>query len=280
MIKNGVCAAVIIYNPSQDYIENLKSYSDQVQMLIVFDNSESQSIQRKLQIIKISNAHYEWFGKNMGVGYALNCAVRYTKKYNLHYLLTMDQDSRFCQGSIAELLIPLKSEGKAVLSFPALTTNNPHISSPSIYKYKKISITSGMLLDTQKLKNELYFKEDFFIDGIDTEFCLRLFKSKKKIIQATHVCMKHELGSEKILRIFGLKISVTHHSSTRVYYHIRNGIRICKHHPSFTLSFLIRTSKEILKLIYFSKNIRNEIFIVKKALIDGFQNIGGVFHDN
>jgi rhamnosyltransferase len=72
------------------------------------------------------------------------------------------------------------------------------------------------------------FREDFFIDGVDQEYCLRLRHYGYKVILAHNAIMTHSLGSPIIKTFLGKVFIPTNHSSLRYYYFIRNGIYIAR----------------------------------------------------
>lgn len=61
--------------------------------------------------------------------------------------------------------------------------------------------------------------EDFFIDYVDTEWCLRALGHGYEIYADTNVCMKHTIGDNNI-KFLVWKLPV--HSALRRYYRMRN----------------------------------------------------------
>jgi rhamnosyltransferase len=80
------------------------------------------------------------------------------------------------------------------------------------------------------------FRDEFFIDYVDTEYCLRLKEYGYKVIIAPKIIMKHPLGYYKPSTIFEFLFGqpvVSNYPAFRCYYWTRNGIivsleQLCK----------------------------------------------------
>ncbi len=97
------CGCVVLFNPDDSVINNIKSYINQLEYLYIIDNSpidHSEWIKQNLR-----NASYQYYGfkENLGLAFALNYACKKAIKDGFDYILTMDQDSIFENNSVEKL---------------------------------------------------------------------------------------------------------------------------------------------------------------------------------
>lgn len=102
MSEVSLAGCVIVYNPDKDVIDNIATYIGSLEKLYVVDNGNGEIIVQQLSS-KYSNITVIEHKENMGIAFSLNevlteCNDKYT------HLLTMDQDSRFTEGSIEKYL--------------------------------------------------------------------------------------------------------------------------------------------------------------------------------
>lgn len=93
-----LAACVILYNPDNDVCSNIESYIRQTDKLFLVDNGNGAAVinyltQKYNNIITIEH------DENRGIANPLNEVLKCVEnKYD--FLMTMDQDSRFCDGSM------------------------------------------------------------------------------------------------------------------------------------------------------------------------------------
>ena len=92
-------------------------------------------------------------------------------------------------------------------------------------------MASGTLLSADAFEKTGPFREEFFVDSIDADYCLRLRKNGFKNIIAFDAMMTQRVGSGgKMKKFLWKKILVTNHSAKRCYYMTRNGLILVKEH--------------------------------------------------
>lgn len=89
-------------------------------------------------------------------------------------------------------------------------------------------ITSGSLLNKEAYLTIGLFREDYFIDFVDKEYCLRAEKYGYKIIKIRSQLMFHTIGKSTQHNIFGKHKWTTNHTADRRYYMTRNHIAILR----------------------------------------------------
>lgn len=217
-------AGIVTYNPDIERLkDNLRNVSRQFNKIVLFDNcSENmKQIERLLQeysdrcVLINSN-------KNMGIGYALNRIMEYAEKQNVNWVLLLDQDSVIPANMLEQYLKMQKLESAAVVC-PQICDKNSkqfvenRIEGADIDEIG-ICITSGSYNKVEVWRKLGKFREDFFIDSVDNEYCIRLYFAGFKIYRNNNVVLDHELGKT---RQHFIK-NTTNHNPMRRYYIARN----------------------------------------------------------
>lgn len=226
---------VVVYNPNNSVFDSINSYIDDLDCLYVVDNSLSDNSKmfNNKKIKYIPNMD------NLGIARALNIGAENAISDNYKYLLTMDQDSKFEKKGLSKLkyLIDnyekndelVKSFGKNVDKvgiFTPVHVINGDVSimgiSSSRYDSPVNVMTSGNIINLDLYKKIGGFKDWFFIDCVDFDYCLNLRRHGYNIIRANDIILHHELGSYVQKKMFGKTYSTFEHNYIRRYYIVRN----------------------------------------------------------
>lgn len=245
---NDILAVVILYHPDHDLRSRVDTYIDHVAKVVLIDNSEPpvqlSPWSDKIQVIQ-NHA-------NLGIGTPLNIAAAMAIEQNFDWLLTMDQDSRFKEGSFEELKsIALGSTGDVALVTPFHFT--PKATPPTFSertKKIKLTMTSGNLLRLSAWKTAGPFNEQLFIDSVDHEYYLRLRKNGFTILRANNSILLHPLGEIHYSKFLFLKLKTTNHSALRRYYITRNRLYVSFKYFFSDFWFFFRESRELIKSFF------------------------------
>ena len=248
---------VILYHPdTEDLIENIKTYINNITTLLVFDNSELYNKELEISLVNISDKiKFTHFGENQGIAKRLNQAIEYATKSNASFLLMMDQDSSFRLGDFVSYVAAIKSslvENVAQFGINCQPAFTPVSDSPQ----SVISlITSGSVLNLKHIQQVGMFNENLYIDFVDTEFSHRINNKGFINLQFTNIILKHSIGNRIEARsLFTFKKSLRIiHSPIRVYYIIRNGL------------YLLYSNKECTSIQ--KKDIKRTMMVVKNDFI-------------
>jgi rhamnosyltransferase len=224
----NIAGVVILYHPDKsNTIENIASYANQLNKLYIFDNSEPSSIEvhKDLAHLKIP-IEYISTGTNEGISSRLNEAAHKAIQEGYDFLLTMDQDSSFEQGTFEQYLRLFDAYDKEKVAQFGVNCDPKHIPISTIPFNADSLITSGTILNLSVFKHLGNFDEKLFIDFVDVEYSLRASYMGYQNIIFSNVIMKHALGYLKLGRSFKnfKKTLRILHSPIRVYYIIRNGL--------------------------------------------------------
>ncbi len=253
-----VSGVVVLYHPDDSIVKNIQSYINFIDNLYVVDNSGLICSDIVVSIKKIRNCVYVNNEENLGLGRALNIGAEMALDNDADWLLTMDQDSRFCEGALMYMLQWLNNnyiDNVGIVSPVHKIADYTVIPDNKIID-ASIVMTSGNLLNLEAYVKVGAFREDFFIDYIDHEYCLRLMSSNYKILVHCNSILEHNLGQSRYVYFFGL---VTNHNPVRRYYITRNRLKVIKDYwltqPIYCIKDVKFFLSSWLKIILFEKNV-------------------------
>lgn len=270
MKKLKVAGVVVLYNPTNDDIGNIKTYIDDVDILYVMDNSIKENKERLPKNKKIK---YIFNNNNLGISEPLNRAAEMARKSNYNWLLTMDQDTKFRKGIIPKLKeIILNTDCSNIGIVTPWHNTKLKVEKPKTkIDYPLDVMTSGNLVNLDIHKKLGGFKEWLFIDGVDIEYCLNLAKNNYKIMRLNSLKIDHNLGDITYRKIFKKDLLITNHSAIRRYYQCRNYHYIrdmyVKDFPDFC-NILVKVKATIFGIIFYENNKLAKI----KAYYKGYKD--------
>ncbi len=252
-----IAAVVTLFYPNSTHFKNINNYLESVDKLYVIDNTPKKNVKKFLpQNKKIEYYSYD----NLGVAKALNIAAKLAQK-EYTWLLTMDQDTVIQKSVIEEMkqIIKKKNMDNIGIVTPWHKTKLLVEKPTEAVDYPQDVMTSGNLLNLVIWEKIGGFFEDFFIDGIDIEYGLRLKKNGYKIMRLNYLEIEHDLGN-----IFYIKGKLcTNHSGIRRYYMNRNYHYIYDMYKDTDLNFCLflkSNYKTMLKVILFEKNKFSKVY--------------------
>jgi len=218
-------AAVVVYYPEWEaFCENLKSYPQGVDGVLVVANSPLRKEQldylAQAGIVLLENP------ENVGVAQALNQAALYAIRQGFKWLLTMDQDSAFGQvkkGAL-EQAMHLAPPKTAAIGVESLRTPE------AVPRFVPAAflLQSGTLFHLETWSELGPFLEPLFIDAVDHEYCLRARKNGHRILQYPSIPLIHQLGQTYKLPAWlfvfhrHTKTGISYHSPEREQFIFRN----------------------------------------------------------
>lgn len=266
-------AVVVAYNPDyEDLRRNICSYYSDVEKLIIWNNTPTESNDEVMKQLNLEEFDIEvrGDGENHLIAYPINRVIEFGLESGYTHLLTMDQDSCFDKGSVAKYR-------EVISGYPA------DIYGVTYYRDEKDSndseepipvdyvIQSGSIYNLEMFKTVGLFREDYGIDQVDHEICLRARRfGYGNVVKLPNIYMHHIMGYARRNR-FGVKIS--NYSAFRRYYLSKNIIMISKEYPEFyhISKRWVRKHvyKEIFKIALFERNRIKKISAIRRGIADG-----------
>jgi rhamnosyltransferase len=283
MEKLKIAGIVTLYNPTDQDIKNIDTYIDDIDRLYVIDNTEGKD--NKSRIPSNEKIKYIFKNENLGVATALNMGAKNAIEEGYKYLLTMDQDTTFKPGVMKKLkevinntdmskigIVTPWHHTKLIDKKPETETDDPHD-----------VMTSGNILNLDIWQKIGGFKDWFFIDGIDIEYCMNLHKNGYKILRVNSVEIDHNLGDLFYKNIRGRLFLCTNHPPIRRYYIMRNYHYILDMYkdvePSYCYS-LVSQRHNMIGVLLFEKQKIKKIRKYIQGLRDYKKGIKGKYPYN
>jgi rhamnosyltransferase len=271
---------IVAYNPNYiDLVKNIESYITELDCLIIYKNSEI-IIEDELHVKFGENVMFLGSENNDGIGKALNEGVCFAKKNGFTHLLTLDQDSYFKNGHLADFRKIIEFDMSHIINgvfIPNLVYSNQLLITDQEEPYNVTDgITSGSIFPISLFDKVGGFNNFLFIDGVDFEFCYRIkseYGFNTILFPAIHLV--HELGySTKSL----LGFTKINYSAFRTFFLVRNHILLWKKYPNlYRFEYKMTLIKEyiiyrIAKVLLSEKDKWNKIISICKGLHQGFSN--------
>jgi rhamnosyltransferase len=230
--QHKVAAALIIYNPGHNLLQNMGSYYPFVDKIYVFDNSEQAAA---IDWALYEKVEYHHDGENRGLPERLNAAAQKAIADGFGWLLTMDQDSSFSEQDMNRYLdgfYRFEKKSEVAVFGPVHSEDLPGLKSKGEWQEADSLITSGALTSLACHQQVGGFDEALFIDAVDFEYGIRAKGAGFRLVQFTQVFMQHEVGRmvrrSSIKSLFLVKKSKSLHPPIRYYYMLRNYLYIQK----------------------------------------------------
>ena len=273
-----IAGVVVLYNPDVDYISNINSYINDLDLLYVIDNSN-----KKNKILDSKKIKYIFNNNNLGVAKALNMACDMAIEDKYKWILTMDQDTKFNDGVIKEMIKYIKDNDTDDVGIVVPWHNTKlDLEKPKEKIDNPLTVmTSGNLVNLSIYKKIGGYNEDFFIDGIDIEYCLRLKKNNYKIVRLNYIEILHDLGDIEYHKFFGKKYLTTNHNYIRRYYISRNYNYIKRDYYDIAPEYcepLNHLKLRLFRIILFEKDKYRKIRNIIRGIKDYKKGIVGKYN--
>lgn len=222
-----IAGIVTLYKQDDDILDNINSYIDCIDKLYIVDNNDNDNFKNKINDSKIE---YLPNYKNIGVATALNIGAKSALKDGYKWLLTMDQDSCFEDKDSVKKMIKYLEENdtsKIGLITPWHVINTGVVKPKEEIDHPLEVMTSGNIINLDVYTEVKGFKDEYFIDDIDIEYCMNLNKNGYHIDRLNYISLNHDLGDITVKRILGRTFTCSNHNYIRRYYMVRNTYYLC-----------------------------------------------------
>jgi rhamnosyltransferase len=274
-------AVVVLYHPDISIVENIKTYQN-VNTIYAVDNSEVKNYELIEQLKIFNNLKYIDNGGNQGIAHALNVGAKLAIENGSNWLLTMDQDSKFEENGLKNLIKCLENLIQKNKMVGIVAPAHKKIEHIDIQK-ELVVMTSGNIVNLLAYLEVNGFEEKLFIDAVDYDFCLKLKLAKYDVLQCNNSLLIHQLGESKLVKIFGRKITIFTHSPIRRYYMTRNALYLWRkyfmNYPFFIIKKIIGFQRNLIEIVLFSEEKYKDIKMLLRGIQDFCRNKYGKFED-
>jgi rhamnosyltransferase len=292
-------ALIVTHHPAHEFFAGLPILLAQFDRVLIVDNASAEETRLML---RQAAAQFEaqhltilFNFENRGIASALNQGFRWALDQGYEHLFVLDQDSRPASNMTRELLQVYEAHPRreriAIIA-PRIVDELTGETAPVVrwhgFQLRKdvpradvlenvaLVITSGSLNNLSIYKKLGPFRDDFFIDYVDTEYCLRARANGFEIVLASQAVLYHRLGDQRMKHISKLTLRPTFHSPRRWYYMHRNRIRMAGMYflrfPNWVIYDLFVGIYAFLKMLAYEDHKLQKIWAVFLGVFDGITN--------
>lgn len=245
---SNICAGIVLYNPDITRLkESLASIIKQVPKVFLVDNGSVNLYEVEKLVEDNPEVEIIPLGENMGIAAALNEICRSAAVRGYEWALTLDQDT-ICPEDLVENLYSATGDEIIGIVCPAVKYEGLNMvvcnDEETVCEIKGC-MTSASLTNIAIWDKVGGFREDYFIDYVDNEYCKRLRVNGYKILRVNACQMLHQLGDARTVKFLFMKFTGSYHNPVRCYYMIRNNIVFIREYKKE-----ISLMKEWIKVIY------------------------------
>jgi rhamnosyltransferase len=224
--------------------------------------------------------------QNLGVARALNIGIQRAATLGYSWVLLLDQDSRVDPDLVRTLLgiqmaFPDRERLAVVGSnYDDVTEREgggiEHHSLGDPWEEVEFVITSGSLLPLAAYSAIGPFREEFFIDYVDEDYCRRAKAMDYRLIRSRRHLMSHAIGSPTRHKMFWMEKWTTNHSPDRRYYIARNNTVLLREYGNFragtwALKSLSRCLRQCRRIALYETMKTRKIVAVLHGWWDGIR---------
>ncbi|MBO0925298.1 glycosyltransferase family 2 protein [Cellulomonas sp. zg-ZUI199] len=229
-----VVAVMTAHRPDPHIVEVVQAVRDQVDAIVVVDNTPAGVPGADAYLTPDDRLTLLANGHNAGLAVALNRGVAAAP--DSEFVLFMDQDSVLDAGVVDGLVALMDDDPRIGLAGPAPWDPqedrylDPRTRLRDDVADMAVIITSGMLARRSVMEVVGGFREDFFVDCVDQEYCLRVRAAGRRVVQDKRILINHSLGGTRWYGWGPLKFRATHHAAWRIYWVARNTMIMLREH--------------------------------------------------
>jgi rhamnosyltransferase len=279
-VQQNTCAVIVTFHPDKNFPERLQLICAQFPLVVIVDNgSNSATVLMLEQQAATSNVLLSLNAQNFGIAKALNQGIELAKSSGFDWIVTFDQDSNL-RPNLLQILFDIYAEsggGNVLIGANYWDAHKGRdliqCKNSVVFQQRKTLITSGTLMPLCLFETIGLFKENYFIDSVDHEICLRARASGWRILISCTPCMSHSIGANiSDTNWLRKKISFTH-SPTRKYFIARNTIFTVKQYllqePLWCCKQIFRLSADFIAVILFEQKKMQKIGALLVGLAHG-----------
>ncbi len=216
-------------------------------------------------------------GRNLGLAAALNIGLA-ALPAETGAVLLLDQDSVIPDGLIDGLAEDLDDPSIGVVGPSPVDATSGKVYETLAGRHGRLDdrdmvITSGMLLRRSCLERVSGFREDFFVDYVDLDFCLRLRRAGVRIVRDLALELPHSIGDVRVHPFLGGSARIGHYAAWRHYWIARNGTILIRENvramPVWAITNTLFMSRWFMQLVLFEPSRRTHAAAFLRGLRDG-----------
>jgi len=281
--RENTGAVIVTYNPDPGLDERLDKVREQVCAVLIVDNASYEAREMIERCAALETVDCIWNQTNLGLATALNQGVEWAGRKQLKWLLTLDQDTVLNERAVevlSEAFDDCGAKDKVAIvggNYVDRLTGVPFIPTLAEDGCKWIDvptvITSGSVLSLEAAEVVGPFRDDFFIDEIDDEYCLRCRREGFRVILSREPVMEHTIGYPRYYRFLWKKLISPGLSPLRRYYRHRNHVVMIREYrrlePGWVKFSINVRLKELILVALLERGRVSKLWYALRGIVDG-----------
>lgn len=280
LIMKDILIGVVTFNPNlQRLQENLDNIYYQNTDIVVYDN-DSDNFNDIEALVKNNypRIRLKKNNANRGLGVAYNWFFHLAEKECYQWVMLLDQDS-VCDEKLVEQYRKHLNDDPSVAMYTCLivdrnSTNSKSTNDVSDFDgaYLDVSrcISSASIMRTSVFSEGCEYEDDFFIDKLDFDICLKILEHNYKIRLLNYKGLIQEIGQSQDHKLFGHTVTVYNHSAFRRYYMARNDVLLARRHKNRSLIKSIgKETFDIICVLIYEKDKKRKFNAYLSGMLDG-----------
>jgi rhamnosyltransferase len=280
----AICAVMVTYRPDSELFNRVAKIVPQVGETLIVDNGSLEScvdqikkIADQLGVRLILNS------ANEGLARAINQGAQWAASQGYRWILMLDQDTTVapdmveslaeivCSDPDAQRLAIVGSNFRDKVT-GRLSTTVARPGEPGATE-TVTAITSGSLVSLSAFQALGGLRDDFFIDCVDHEYCLRARARGFRVMITYRPLMEHPIGNFTYHRFLGRTVRTTNHAPLRQYFMARNLLIMIREYarkePRFIYAYSGGYLRATVKLCLFENGRLAKIKGIVRGCVDG-----------
>ena len=265
-VRSDVCAVIVTFNPDSGLGGRVARVWSQVGHVVIVDNSPAPASASLDGLSRTEGVDLLRNGENRGVATALNQGIARAAAKGYTWVWTLDQDSSPHEDMVGTLFAVYaeapEPERVAIVGVDHANERSwkgsDHGWHGETWTERKSVITSGSLLSVAVWRHLGSFREDFFIDHVDTEYCLRARSKGYRVLAIRQPLMEHAIGTPSRHRLGWKSTTTSNHPPSRRYYMSRNLISVVRTYyvsePAWAAGAVWSWCKSMVLMLCFEKH--------------------------
>jgi len=245
--RNGtdVCAVVVTYHPNCELPARISRVLPQVGALVIVDNGSGDAELRMLRELAANPLITVVLNlDNLGIARALNIGIQRAVALGFTWVLLLDQDTCVDDDMVQTLFAvhaAFPDRDRLAVVGSGFRDVNAQAQEPNTeilgdgWEEAESVITSGSLVPLNTHAAVGAFREDFFIDYVDTEYCFRARAKGYRVIRTRKPIMSHAIGAITRHSVLWMHKWTFNHSADRRYYIARNDTVMLREYGHYVL---------------------------------------------
>jgi rhamnosyltransferase len=278
----NICAVIVTFNPDRQFRDRLATIMAQTASVVIIDNSANGEPDY-CDADRTASCHIIRNRANAGVATALNQGFQWALARGFAWVITFDQDT-WADSSLVRTYREIFNGigdrerigmiGANFLDARGRLLKNGPAGGAASYAETDYLITSGTLMPLALYRDVGPFRDDYFIDYVDIEYCLRLRARGYAIFISTAPLITHSIGSGSEHSLLGLRpAGTTNHPAARRYYMVRNLVVMAREYlptfPASVLRLLLAQFKHVVTMLCFEQGRLHKLGAVLRGVRDG-----------